>query len=234
MLRTALGAICSGRGPQGGPDVVGDRLIELGEQVPVAVEGHVDGRVAHAPLDRLRVGALRDGQGDGGVAEIVKTQPVESGGSPRRLPVPLVEDGPADRPAPHVDEHQPVPARLRAQRQLLLQLLRQERRDADGAGPSSSLGLLAHPPPLPASVEVAADEDQLLGHGDLAPQEIDARPAQADQLTPAHSRLDRAINERAKPRVDGLGEVDHFLRGQEAHLVGLHPGWLNGHTWAFG
>ena len=48
-----------------------DLLVQLGEQVAVPVEGHVDGRVTHAPLDRLRVGALSDCEHDRRVAKVV-------------------------------------------------------------------------------------------------------------------------------------------------------------------
>ena len=46
----------------------GDRLVELREQMAVAVEGHVDRGVPHPGLDGLGVGALGDGQRHAGCA----------------------------------------------------------------------------------------------------------------------------------------------------------------------
>jgi len=44
--------------------VSSDLLVQLREQLAIPVKGHVDGRVTHAPLDRLRVSALGDCQRD--------------------------------------------------------------------------------------------------------------------------------------------------------------------------
>src|SRR5438128_930709 len=60
-------------GEQALPGRRSDGLVELGEEVAVPVEGHVDRPVRHPGLDGLWVGALGDGQGDAGVPEVMKS-----------------------------------------------------------------------------------------------------------------------------------------------------------------
>src|SRR3546814_20001958 len=75
---TALGGL-----GEGAVEGQGDGFVELWEQVAVAVEGDVDGGVAHPGLDRLRMCAGGDGQGDARVAEIVEA--ARHAGSSSRL-----------------------------------------------------------------------------------------------------------------------------------------------------
>lgn len=49
-----------------------DRFVQCWEEMTVAVERHVDGRVTHLRLDGFRVGPLGDSQGDAGVPEVVE------------------------------------------------------------------------------------------------------------------------------------------------------------------
>src|ERR1039457_7515026 len=49
-----------------------DRLVELGEEVTVTVERHVDRAVAHTRLDCLRVCSCRDRERDARMPEVVK------------------------------------------------------------------------------------------------------------------------------------------------------------------
>lgn len=88
--------------------VISDLLVQLREQVAIPVKGHVDGRVTHAPLDRLRMSALGDCQRDGRVAKVVKTKVRDSNARSGGLPVSLVEDGPADRIAALVGKDQSI------------------------------------------------------------------------------------------------------------------------------
>jgi hypothetical protein len=57
--------------PPGGVESVPQSLIKAREQVPVAVEGELDGGVPEPLLDLLRVGALGDEEGCASVAEVV-------------------------------------------------------------------------------------------------------------------------------------------------------------------
>ena len=69
----------SGDEPEGGPEgsleTVGDGGVELGEEVPVAVEGDLDTAVPEAGLDGLRMGALGDGERHGGVTRSCQRSP---------------------------------------------------------------------------------------------------------------------------------------------------------------
>lgn len=60
----------------GGCQVVAERgcygIVQFGEQVAVAIEGHVARGMTQADLDRLRVGTLGDGEGDARVAQAVE------------------------------------------------------------------------------------------------------------------------------------------------------------------
>jgi hypothetical protein len=76
--------------------------------------------------------------------------------------VTLVENRPPDRPAAHVHEDQPVPAGLRAGRELLLELFDKECGNADRSDPRPGLGLLADPTAGPAGGRDGADVHQLL------------------------------------------------------------------------
>jgi hypothetical protein len=58
-------------GPPGGVESVPQSLIRAREEVPVAVEGELNGGVPEPLLDFLRVGTLGDEEGCAGVAEIV-------------------------------------------------------------------------------------------------------------------------------------------------------------------
>ena len=52
---------------------LGDRLVQFREEVTVTVEGHVDRRVAHPRLNRLGVGAGRNGERHTCVSEVVES-----------------------------------------------------------------------------------------------------------------------------------------------------------------
>src|SRR3546814_20547711 len=72
---TALGGL-----GEGAVEGQGDGLVELWEQVAVAVEGDVDGGVAHPGLERLRMCARGAGQGHARVAAIGETDRHSSSG----------------------------------------------------------------------------------------------------------------------------------------------------------
>jgi hypothetical protein len=56
---------------QDGADVACDLAVQLGEQVSVAVQGHVDRRVAHPALDCLGMGSLGDRERDRSVPQVM-------------------------------------------------------------------------------------------------------------------------------------------------------------------
>ena len=82
-----------------------DRLVQLREEVAVAVERHVDRGVAHAHLDRLRVGALGDGQRHACVPEVVESAG-QTGSVEDRLEVVLPEARRDQRVGGLVREHE--------------------------------------------------------------------------------------------------------------------------------
>src|SRR5437867_3693149 len=63
----------------------GESFQLVGDEVPVAVEGHLNRRVPEVALDSLRVGPLIDEEGRAGVPQIVNTKMAEtrSGQPPR-------------------------------------------------------------------------------------------------------------------------------------------------------
>ena len=78
---------------QDGANVACNLAVQLGEKMSVAVERHVDRRVAHTALDCLGMGALADRERDR-VCLNRGTQPVQASGHPGGLPLTLVEDRP--------------------------------------------------------------------------------------------------------------------------------------------
>ena len=67
----SLVAVCSSKYPV---EPVAQAIVQAGQQVPVAVEGEANGRMAEPLGDLLGVGALGDEQRDAGVAQIMETQ----------------------------------------------------------------------------------------------------------------------------------------------------------------
>ena len=59
-------------GPPRGVEALAQALVERGQQVPVTVEGELDGRVAETLLDLLGMRSLGDEQRGAGVPKIVE------------------------------------------------------------------------------------------------------------------------------------------------------------------
>ncbi|MDQ6725609.1 MAG: hypothetical protein M3066_05520 [Actinomycetota bacterium] len=170
--------------------------------------------MAHPGLDRLRVGALGDGQGNGGVSEVVEPQALKSDISLGRLPVGGVEARRVDWVPCPVREDQPV----LAQRGVSGLVLGQEIGHSGGQAypPAAGLGLGRLADPL------AVDPGDLLHDVERAGRQVEPSPAEARQLTPAHAGVGGGVDEGPERRRDGLGEQVHLGRCEEPHLCRRH------------
>jgi len=144
-------------------------IVELEEQAAVAIQGDGDQAVPHAHLDRLRVGAGGDRQGDAGVAQVVEPA-VNAGLGQRPLRHVRLEAGVDQRRAGGRGEHQRVVGR--AAGEVLGERGGGVRRDGDRADPGVRLRR--------TTVRHAVDELQLLGDAHLAAHEVDLAAAKPD------------------------------------------------------
>jgi hypothetical protein len=178
--------------------------------VSVTVERHLHAVVTHAGLDRLRVRTLCNGQGDGGMAKVVKSQTVETHLLNRPTPVVAVEARRADWLTGLIREDEPVRPWERSCCQLMVEHVYEERRDADLAPAGLRLRRLPD--------RVVVESHELLDDGDAAGEEIHTAAFQSDQLTPPKAGIGGHVDQDAKLWTDRLGQLLDLSRRQEPHL----------------
>ena len=212
--------------PQGGTEraveAFGDLSIELGEEVPVAVEGDLHAGMSHTDLDGLRVGSLGDGHGHSRVPEVMEADTFDTGAFLGRLPVGAVEARRVDGVAGTVREHHAIGSRSGSLVELCGEEIRQEARQGDATAPGRGLGRLAHP--------AAVEDHELLDDRDSGSRQIDASTAEADQLPPAHPRVGGRVDEGPELRRQLLGHPLDLLGVEETHFGGIDPGAAETHA----
>jgi hypothetical protein len=122
------GCTTSGREPR--LKFGGDRLVDGGEQRPVHVGGHSDGRVPEPLLDRLDVRPSLDHETRGGVAQPMEREPVQTRAPDGWVEHSRAERGAPKRPALGSNEHQRVRGGTPPVREMLGQYGDHERGDA--------------------------------------------------------------------------------------------------------
>ena len=155
--------------------------------------------------------ATGDGQGDAGVAQVVKSTG-DFGGSESRLEVVLPEARRDDRVAGLVREHQRVGPGLAEALDVISEDLSSRNGDRDRPNAGGRLRLLAEPLPR-------LEPDELLCHPHLLPLEVDPCTAQPHQLAAAHPGIDGQVDLRLVSIHHGLGQVDGLLLREEGHLA---------------
>jgi mannosylglucosylglycerate synthase len=164
--RVDLRFVPAGDGTAGGPGLAGHGVL--------VAQRRRRGSMPHARHQLAGARPGRDRQRRGGVAQVVEAQPLDADRPGRWRPHPPGEVAAPQRPATRGREHQPVRPRLGVGGQVLGQRLSRDGRQRDRAQPGGGLGRRDR--------ERAPHLGELLGHGDLAVQQVHALGPQAGQL----------------------------------------------------
>jgi hypothetical protein len=197
---------------------VPERLIGVGVEVAVTVEGEADRGVPSPGGDLLGIGARRDPQGDRGMPQVVDAQSIERGRAGCRPPDAIPESGQPQRPTLRAHEHQIVGAPRTDE-------LFSERLDYNAGEPDAPVASSGFRRP---ETQVAADLGDDLHYLDHPQVQVDTAAAKPSHLADSKAAIGAVLagaagnaagstsSETSWPESQGLGRAGR--RGHPHHL----------------